>query len=664
MTSARCLAYAVVGTTLHAAPALAQPVPETQADHAPADEDERPLEVVVQGRRPGMRGTTVQTLDREALDRLGGTSVAELLDRLPASHSAFGGRGERILSLRGFDQRQILVTLDGVPIQVPYDGQLDLGKFPIGLVDRVTVVKGAGSLLYGPNGLGGAVSIATRRPGSQPSLLIATETAPLHAQRMSGLLSAGHGPVAVLAGAAFENVLYVPMSGSFTPTRNEDGGRRDNSDRRSLSAVAKASWRLDEENEIVASTWRLDGTFGVPPGVHDLTRRFWRWTDWHVNTYAVAHGYRDGTLTLDETVYYGLVGNTLDIYDDDRYATQLLPQSETSEYDDGTVGGNVRASYRLQCKNGSCVTARGWVGGKRDWHRARSGGEAWTSVSTTTLTGAAQVDGPLGDAFLWLAGAQLDAELPGESAAAAGPQPDVALGPTAAFTWQPFDPLDVTASAAHRTRFPTLKERFSAAFGNLEPNPRLGAERATNLSLDARYQPDRRYRLDVGVFDSEVRDLVIRVPLTSQTEQWRNAGRARFYGVETALTAEPSSWLSVWAAWAAVRARRLDEPSGSDTVPYRPSQKATVSLTLRPDEVVEVTAVLRHVGAQEFQNPDTLQWGELGAYEMVDARIDLHALRGLDVWVRGTNLTDANVQGRYSYPEPGRELFVGARAAL
>ncbi|MFW5739658.1 MAG: TonB-dependent receptor, partial [Myxococcota bacterium] len=327
--------------------AQAQESASRTGDDAESDEEPRPLEVVVRGRRPGMRGAYLEKLDRPTLDRLGVTSVAQALDRLPASTSSYGARGERIFSLRGFDQRQILVTLDGVPIQVPYDGQLDLGKFPLGLVQRVTVVKGAGSLLFGPNGLGGAVNIATRRPGTGPALQIATETAPFHAQRMSALASAEGEPIAFLGGVAYENVRYFPMAGSFEPTINEDGGRRDNSDRRSVSGIGKARWRIDDRNELIASAWRLDGRFGVPPGVYDLTRRFWRWTDWHVNTYALAHGYRDGALTLDETIYYSLVGNTLDIYDDGRYATQLRPQSGSSDYDDRTAGGNVRVSYRL-----------------------------------------------------------------------------------------------------------------------------------------------------------------------------------------------------------------------------------------------------------------------------------------------------------------------------
>jgi len=624
-------------------------------------EEGRPLEVVVQGQRPGTRGTAVEKLDRTMLDRFGATNVSEALDRLPSSISAFSARGERVVSLRGFDQRQILVTIDGVPVQVPYDGQLDLGKFPLGLVDHISVVKGAGSLLFGPNGLGGAIHIATRRPGEGPAIVLSTETAPFYAQRLAGVGTARRGSLAVLGGVAFENVRSFPLSDSFTPTYNENGGRRESSDRRSLTAMGKARWELDDYNEVVASAWHLDGQFGVPPGVFDLTRRFWRWSDWHVNSFAIAHGYRDAKLTVDETLYYSVVGNTLDSYDNAGYSTQLLPASGTSAYADRTLGGNARLAYRFACSEGKCVTARGWFGGKKDWHSSQASvGASWIDVASTTLTGAGQLDGPIGERVLWLAGTQVDAEIPGQSAAAGKPNTAIGVGPMGALTWQPHRVVDVTASIAQRTRFPTLKERFSSAFGNLEPNPSLAAERATNMSFDASVRPIRQLRVDAGVFDSEVRDLVIQVPLNAQTMQWQNAGRARFYGVELALRSRPLRWLEVWGGWAAMKTRRLDQSPPTDTIPYRPDQKATVAVTVLPIPALAFTVVGRYVGSQSFQNKDTSQWGTLGGYKMIDARVDVMAIDGLRLWLRGTNLLDGNVQGQFSFPEPGRQVFVGA----
>ncbi|MCS5517457.1 TonB-dependent receptor plug domain-containing protein [Pseudomonas qingdaonensis] len=66
--------------------------------------------------------------------------------------------------MRGFDRLQVPVYIDGIPTYVPYDGNIDLGRFTTYDLSRIQVDKGFASLLYGPNTLGGAINLVTRRP--------------------------------------------------------------------------------------------------------------------------------------------------------------------------------------------------------------------------------------------------------------------------------------------------------------------------------------------------------------------------------------------------------------------------------------------------------------------------------------------------------------------
>ena len=156
-----------------------------------------PTEITVTAPRRHDRGTVVTVLGEAEIERLGATSVGETLERLPAITSGAGSRGERVLTLRGFDQRQIAVFVDGVPVYVPYDGQLDLAKLPVDMVSRVAVVKGSGTLLYGPNGLGGAIDVVTRDPPPSPTASLRIETAPWSAARASAVGGTTSGPVGV-----------------------------------------------------------------------------------------------------------------------------------------------------------------------------------------------------------------------------------------------------------------------------------------------------------------------------------------------------------------------------------------------------------------------------------------------------------------------------------
>jgi outer membrane receptor protein involved in Fe transport len=156
----------------------------------------------------------------------------------------------------------------------------------------------------------------------------------------------------------------------------------------------------------------------------------------------------------------------------------------------------------------------------------------------------------------------------------------------------------------------------------------------------------------------------VQVPYTAQLLQYQNAARARYLGAELGVRGRPLRWFEVWGGWTSMSARRLDKDPPNDNIDYHPNHKGIVAGTFFPVPIVGITLVGRYVGAQRFLNIYTNNWGEVGGYGMLDARVDVMATRGLRLWVRGTNLADQNVQGRYGFPEAGRQLFVGAALAV
>lgn len=75
-----------------------------------------------------------------------------------------GPRNETGVFVRGFDLRQVPLFVDGIPVYVPYDGYADLRRFTTFDVSEIDVAKGFSSALYGPNTLGGAINVVSRRP--------------------------------------------------------------------------------------------------------------------------------------------------------------------------------------------------------------------------------------------------------------------------------------------------------------------------------------------------------------------------------------------------------------------------------------------------------------------------------------------------------------------
>lgn len=86
----------------------------------------------------------------------------------------FGGRGDPSeISIRGSTSSQVVVLLDGVRLNSPQSGGVDLSTIPVELVERIEVSRGGGSLQTGSDAIGGVVNIVTKRAGGPPRTTLA-----------------------------------------------------------------------------------------------------------------------------------------------------------------------------------------------------------------------------------------------------------------------------------------------------------------------------------------------------------------------------------------------------------------------------------------------------------------------------------------------------------
>ncbi len=111
---------------------------------------------------------------REDIDRLQPSSITELLSRVPGVQVVQnGGRGSNAsVLIRGTSNAQSLVLVDGQRIGSASDGGASLQYLSVEQIERVEVVRGSRSALYGSDAIGGVIQIFTRRgkPGLQPRL--------------------------------------------------------------------------------------------------------------------------------------------------------------------------------------------------------------------------------------------------------------------------------------------------------------------------------------------------------------------------------------------------------------------------------------------------------------------------------------------------------------
>ena len=114
--------------------------------------------------------TTIISADEIRLS--GATSIPELLRRVPGMSVLTMSSSNTNLAMRGFNQRisnKLLVLIDGRSTYLDFLGGTLFNTFPIDLADieRIEIIRGPGSTLYGANAFGGVVNIITKQPGTE-----------------------------------------------------------------------------------------------------------------------------------------------------------------------------------------------------------------------------------------------------------------------------------------------------------------------------------------------------------------------------------------------------------------------------------------------------------------------------------------------------------------
>ncbi len=180
-------------------------------------------------------------------------SLGELLANEPGldwrTYGNYGGASEEI-HIRGMGGDATQVFLNGISINSPSLGTADLSQLPMGSIERVEVVKGPGSLLYGSGAMAGTVNVLTKNPQQDKAVL-----------KVKG----GFGSEGALELAAEQGMYVADGLGYYlTASRKETDGFRDNSNLRHNDASLKLVY--DKNKLLTASLYGalIDREYGVP----------------------------------------------------------------------------------------------------------------------------------------------------------------------------------------------------------------------------------------------------------------------------------------------------------------------------------------------------------------------------------------------------------------
>ncbi|MGB3392350.1 MAG: TonB-dependent receptor plug domain-containing protein, partial [Stenotrophomonas sp.] len=159
-----------IGLALMLAPAIALAADGSGAD--PTDLDAVVVTATASERSVERAPASVTVVSGEELRTRPARDVLDAIRDTPGLNiRAVGGLGRRVVSIRGMESRHTLVLVDGERIaatdQVFGLSDLQFGWIPLEAIERVEIVRGPLSSLYGSDALGGVINIITRGPGTQ-----------------------------------------------------------------------------------------------------------------------------------------------------------------------------------------------------------------------------------------------------------------------------------------------------------------------------------------------------------------------------------------------------------------------------------------------------------------------------------------------------------------
>ena len=126
-------------------------------------------EVVVTGTRTPklLKDTPIQTrlITSRDIERTDATNVQDLLQQeIPGAEFSYAMNQQTHLNFSGFGGQGVLFLVDGERLAGDVSGDIDFSRLSMDNVERVEIVKGAASALYGSNANGGVINIITKKP--------------------------------------------------------------------------------------------------------------------------------------------------------------------------------------------------------------------------------------------------------------------------------------------------------------------------------------------------------------------------------------------------------------------------------------------------------------------------------------------------------------------
>ena len=471
---------------------------------------------------------SVSVITAEDIARANVKSVEDILRHQTGfAVKDMGGMKATKVSMRGMSQNGVLVMVDGVSINNGYTGGANWSSVPVEMIERIEVVRGAGSALYGSNAMGGVVNIITK-------------------QTTGGKLTAGFGSHHTRYGDFYYGVKDNDVFFSVNyGKRTSDGYNDDITDTAASKNTygkraseretygVKLAYDVDDENKVTFSHQVTENSYGYYQSTYSpqnagLRKAIATQINWQGR-------YEDGSA----------LNVNLSQYDMNRYWTQsgknYTPNPVKSREAEANYSWFASDKHHLTVgasyKNDKGSSETWWPG---DVLKDRSGGE------TENVGFFIQDDIQLSDAMNLIIGGRYDSwefkngyNMSGDIEGGDASQ----FSPKAALNYKANDVTSYYVSVGRAFNSPTLFNLSrlwpmgSSGANFLRPNAELKPEELMMYEVGAKFDVDNRTSATVSLFQNDVENMIDQCPYgTNGDLYWNNVGKARIRGIEAEVS--------------------------------------------------------------------------------------------------------------------------------
>lgn len=599
-------------------------------------------------------------------------TVGSALDMLPGVNiSRVGARNEQTVYVRGFDLRQVPVFIDGIPIYVPYDGYVDLGRFTTSDLSRIEVAKGFSSMVYGPNTMGGAINLISRRPskafeGEVGGGFTFDDLGSNNGYRAYTNLATNQGQWYAQFSASYFDQDYFRLPDSYAATAGENGGQRNNSYNTDRKYNLKLGLTPNATDEYAINYIKQYGEKGNPPYAGTLpgtTLRYWQWPYWNKESIYLLTSTAIGDHRLKFRAYHDTFKNSLFSFDDATYTSKKKGYAFESWYDDYTNGFSIEGDLRLSAANQLKLAYHL----KEDVHREHNLGEPIRRFRDQTQSFNLEDSHRFTDALSLVTGLGYDQrktieaeDYNSKTKLVSDFQRDTndAANAQLGLLYNTSRTGRLQASIARKSRFPTIKERYSYKLGTALPNADLKTEEATHYEVGYSERVSRGLIGDARLFYSDISNLIQSTVIartactTPPCTQNQNVSQASSAGLELGVRGELLRTLEIATAYSYLdrRNRSGDGLFLTDS----PRHKLFAALIWHPSGPLAITTSVNGM-SRRYSSSDGRQVAP--GFATTNLKAAYQFSNGLTLEAGIVNLFDKLHYISEGYPEAGRSYF-------